>query len=211
MKCLVYTLLAFVMIIASGCGSTRLPPRITEADRARITPLDLTVGVERYQYPAHSKALQKNLRQTKLFTNVDSVYNLSLNADLYVEVEEHLYEPAIIPCISFFTLGIIPNTVTAEAGEVISFISKKDPTRKVRVEYRYESKSVLGWAGLFLNLSPNWSINQKADKRYVDGLALAISKKSEAILQLIEEEKRPNHGLESTSAPPAAGTLETHP
>jgi len=30
-------------------------------------------------------------------------------------------------------------------------------------------------------------------------------------LQILKNDENPNHGLESTSAPPAAGTLETHP
>ena len=181
-----YTIILILgMLMVSSCASSRLPPPLSATEQGQIMPLDLSVGIEPYQYPVYSDELRNDLRNTKLFEAVELKGKMKESPDLVAYVEKPIYGTASIrPCLSLITLGIIPTTVTEQHGEVFSFSSPEDPSRIVRVEFTYESATRLGWLALFMNLSPNWSFNPQSSHRYRDGLALAISTNAAAIKKL---------------------------
>ena len=182
-------ILIFGVALTSGCASSRLPPRLSAVDQKRITPLNVTVSVEPYEYQVYSDSLKTDLHNTKLFKAVDYRHNLSTPPDLVVNVEERIHGTAAIPCLAALTLGIVPCIVQEEWGQVFSFSPPDDPSKRVRVEFRYESATVLGWAGLFLNLSPGWSSDPHSSQRYLNGLALAISTNAATIDALMRDDK----------------------
>jgi hypothetical protein len=178
-------ILLLVMVMASGCASSRLPSPLSAADHGQIKPLNLTVGIEPYPYPAYPDKLRSDLRKTKLFKAVDLRSNMKERPDLVAYVEEPICGTASMrPCLTWVTLGLIPTAVTEQHGEVFSFGFPDDPSGKVRVEFTYESTTLLGWLALFMNLSPNWSFNPPSTRRYLDGLARAISTNATAIKEL---------------------------
>ena len=186
------------MLMASGCASSRLPPPLSATDLEQIKPLDLSVGIEPYQYPVYPDKLRNDLRNTKLFESVELKGKMKERPDVIAKVEKPIYGTASIrPCLSLITLGIIPTTVIEQHGEVFSFCSPDDPSRIVRVEFTYESATKLGWLALFLNLSPNWRINPESSHRYIDGLALAISTNAAAINELKAHNERPNKAFQA--------------
>ena len=173
------------MLMASGCGSSRLPTPLSAAEYDQIKPMNLTIGIEPYPYPAYPDKLRSDLRNTKLFKAVDLSSKMKERPDLVANVEESIHGTASMrPCLTLITLGIIPTAVTEQHGEVFSLGSPDNPSRKVRVEFTYESTTMLGWLALFMNLSPNWSFNPQLTHRYIDGLALAISTNATVIKKL---------------------------
>ena len=190
------------ILLVAGCATTRLPPALSAADMARIQRSGMTVGVEEYRYPVYTDSLIADLRKTGLFGSVDRRWDLPVRPDVVATVEEPIHGTASLrPLLTLVTLGIIPTTIVERHGQVFSLVSPDRPTESVRISYTYESESVLGWVALFLNLSPNWSLNPSANRRYLDGLALAISTNSPALDALRNSERKPE--------PPHAGDVST--
>jgi len=84
-----------------------------------------------------------------------------------------------------------PSPCTAMIGHVVETLSELKPYGYISVnDKRISAKSILG---------------------FIPSGVLVEIKDVENDSVIVEEIKGHNHGLESTSAPPAAGTLETHP
>lgn len=150
------------------------------------TELPFNVAVEKYQYPAYSEELETNLSNTKMFKSVESVNQIS-KPDLVAKVEDRIYGTANIPVLTFITLGIVPTIIKENHGNSFSISSPDNPNEKVMITFRYRSTTVGGWAGLFMNLHPDWWMCPKSSKRYLDSLAYEIAVKSKNIKTLADK------------------------
>lgn len=176
-------LFVIVAFALSGCAASRLPERLPESSMQIIqsSELPFSVAVEKYKYPVYSEGLETNLSNTKIFKMVENANQIS-KPDLVAKVENRIYGTAcVIPWLTFITLGIVPTIVKENHGNAFSLSSPDHPNDKVMITFRYRSTTVLGWAGLFLNLHPDWWLCPKSSKRYLDSLAYEIAIKSEKI------------------------------
>lgn len=208
----VYGLIGMLMIgslLSGGCYASRLPPSLSAAEREQIHPLGFTVAVDEEYYqstvtgnrehheehrtkcPAYPESLKNDLRGTMLFKDVDLSNKLPANPDLVASVKEPVYGSTVIPLFTILTLGIIPTFTTERHGQVFAFARPADPAKTLRVEYTYESTSVLGWYAVYLRRSPDWSGDSRCSQRYLDRLALAISTNAAAIRNLVNRNREP--------------------
>ena len=185
-------MLLAVTFLAEGCVSTCLPPPITRAKKqmTALSQLGLVVGVEEYRFPAYSDQLVPVLQRTGMFREVDHLRNLS-SVDLVVRVEDRIGHANPIPWIPFITLGIVPLIVQDQYGVSFSFSAMGGRQKKVRVEYRYQTTSIMGWVAVPLNLLPAWTAREvESSTRFLDHLSFIIAERVHAIKALADGSKR---------------------
>lgn len=187
---------ATLLVLQCGCATTRLPPRLSESERAILSEarqFNVVVAVQEYKYPVYSTRLIRDLRSTGLFKTVKHAEDLR-GVDFLVRVEDTVYGTACIPLLTGITLGIIPTTVQEEHGNDFSIEPwfAMENKAKVRIPFRYSTESVLGWKALFLNFSPNWSLGpHNRTARYRDRFKLFLLK-NKALMDMIKKKTDPS-------------------
>jgi hypothetical protein len=188
----------YLIIIAFtlfGCASSKLPQKLSESEMQKIqsTELPYNIAVEEYQYPVYSDKLKTHLNNAKMFKIVEYTIveytNQTPPPTLIAKVEDRIYGTACFPLLTFITLGIVPTIVEENHGDSFSLSSPGNPNDKVMITFRYRSTSILGWAGLFLNLHPDWWLSPESSNRYSDSLSYAIAIKAENIKALVGKRK----------------------
>jgi hypothetical protein len=176
-------LLVTIVTFGGGCASSTLPPALsaTEKIRLKTAPMAFTVGVETYKFPAYSDALVKALRNTGVFVRVDHLERFSSPPALVARVEREIYGSSAIPLWTLLTLGLVPTTTEENFGYSFSLSRPGLESRQIPVEYSYRGRTTLGWEGLFLRLSPNYSIDPENSQQFRGRLALAILDHEDAI------------------------------
>jgi len=125
----------------------------------------------------------------------------------------------IILVIMLIALASV-NLVVAQDAEQAPAQEEQEEEASYLEYYTWEIvSSLVPIAFLFVFLYVVIRIATKRNRPYQQRLmehTEKIEQKYDRIIDLLEEivkkeNKIPNHGLESTSAPPEAGTLETHP
>jgi hypothetical protein len=139
--------LVLLLLVCSGCASMVLPPK---TPHPAIT-IDQAVDVESDHFPAYSRSLQKSLENTGIFAEVRAG-DARGSAPYVVRVNRHVHGNAVIPFLTFISLGIIPTVTEEEFGESL-FLDHAGKT--TAIDATWKGKTVLGWAALILNLSPN--------------------------------------------------------
>jgi len=205
-SCPVLVLLS-LLVLQSGCGTTRLPPRLSSSERAILSEarqFPVIVAVQEYKYPVYSKKLIRDLRATGLFKSVLKAEDLR-GVDLLARVEDAVYGTACIPLLTGITLGIIPTTVQEEWGNDFSIEHMYSMGDKVRIPYRYSTESVLGWKALFLNFLPNWSIvPHDRTSRGRDRFKLYLLK-NEELMKMIQKKTEPSAAPLPSEGVPSEG------
>jgi len=189
--------------LAGGCASSSLPPRITPEQRALLqsTRIDVTVGVEDYQFPVYSEGLAKALGKTHLFTRVDRLANFTTPPDFVARVEETIYGSATIPVLTGLSLGIIPTTVNEMHGYSFSLSRPGVAAPRVPIRFAYKGPTTLGWWAVVLNLLPNRTMRDvDSHPRFIESFAWEIATKRDAIESL--KSKTPNKSLQPTATTP---------
>jgi hypothetical protein len=187
----IFAVNCLIIIIAfalSGCAASRLPERLPESSMQIIQSVEFpfSIAVEKYKYPVYSEELKTNLSNTKNFKMVENANQIS-KSDLVAKVEDRIYGTACIPWLTFITLGIVPTIAKENHGDSFSLSSPDNPNNKVMITFRYRSTTVLGWAGLFLNLHPDWWMCPKSSNRYLDSLSYEIAIKEKKIKALADK------------------------
>ena len=169
-------LLVTMATFGGGCASTALPPVLSATEKATLKTarMEFTVGVETYTYPAYSDALVKALRDTGLFVRVDHLERFSRPPALVARVERQIYGDSAIPIWTFLTLGLVPTKTEESFGYAFSLSRPGQEEHRIPVEYSYRGRTTLGWEGLFLRLTPNYSADPERSPRFRGRLALAI-------------------------------------
>ncbi|MDB6066947.1 MAG: hypothetical protein JWR26_3155 [Pedosphaera sp.] len=173
-------LLVIMAVLGGGCvgvASSTLPPPLSATQKVRLKTarLPLTVGVERYKYPAYSDALVKALRNTGVFVRVDHLERFSSPPSLVARVERQISGSTVIPILTLLTFGIIPTTADETYGYAFSLGTPGREPQRVPVEYSYQGRVTLGWVSVFLWLTPGHStFNPEHNRRFRGRLALAI-------------------------------------
>jgi hypothetical protein len=129
------------------------------------------------------------LRKTKLFDAVDYPERLPRSPSVMAQWEYTPYGTATIPVYTLLTFGVIPTTVREPLSFGCTFYSPRHPERGVNVEYRYDSRTTLGWLAPLLAFSPNvvmvpWQPDEH--RRFYQRLRLAILDQAEEIRKLAE-------------------------
>jgi len=196
-------LLITLLVLQCGCAATRLPPRLSESERAILSEarqFPVVIAIQEYKYPAYSERLIRDLRSTGLFKTVKQAEDIR-GVDFLARVEDTVYGTACIPLLTGITLGIIPTTVQEEHGNDFSIEPVFFMGNKVRIPYRYSTESVLGWKALFLNFSPNWSlVSHDRTSRYRDRFALSLLE-NKALMEMIKKKTEPSTEGDGKPAP----------
>ena len=169
--------------LLKGCASEQrpLPLNASEETQLEARALGLSLGVEPSTPPVYAENLLHALRQTGLFRDVQPAENIQ-TPDLFARVERPIYGNAVIPILTFVTLGLIPTVTEDEHGHSFSLRSPTSSAERVMVEYVHRGYTVLGWVAGFLNLFPQWTgDNVRHDPRFQDRLKLAILTKTREI------------------------------
>lgn len=182
-----------LLILQSGCATSRLPERLSPSECAFLNDarqFPVVIAVQEYKYPVYSKKLIRDLRSTGLFEEVQQADDLD-GVDFIARVEDTVYGTAVIPILTFLSLGIIPTIVQEEHGNDFSIEPVFTMADKVRIPYRYSTESILGWKALFLNVSPNWSLAHDKTSRYRDRFALSLLK-NKALMGMLKKKTEPS-------------------
>lgn len=170
---------AALLVHLTGCagfvGST-LPPKISPAERQSIktVKLPMTVGVIRGKPGAD--LVRSQLQRIRLFDRVDFADQLP-HPDLIAEFEQVPYGTSAIPFVTMLSLGIIPSTIKEPIGFACSFHPPASPEQKLKVEYSFDSKTILGWVTLPLVVIPGWVFpypSVETRDRFLDHFKLAM-------------------------------------
>jgi hypothetical protein len=169
-------LLVTIATFGGGYANSTLPPDLSATEKATLKTarMAFTVGVETYKFPAYSDALVKALRNTGLFVRVDHLERFSSPPALVARVKREIYGSSAIPLWTLLTLGLVPTKTEESFGYAFSLSRPGLESRRIPVEYSYRGRTTLGWEGLFLRLSPNYSIDPESSQRFRGRLALAI-------------------------------------
>lgn len=161
-----YALIPLALLL-SGCASMVLPPKTPDT----TLRIDQQIYVEPYRYPAYSRSLHKALEGADIFTEVRT--GESRDPEPYVaRVNRRVHGNAVIPFLTFISLGIIPTITEEEFGESFFLVHEKNTHD---IEATWKGKTVLGWAALILNVSPNRTFgNPERSRRYDSWLGSKI-------------------------------------
>ena len=183
--------LVLLALFALGCGSTRLPAKLSSGERQRVEAarLPLTVGVE----PSRSTGdLVRFLRETGLFATVEPLEGLAASPDLVVHFEERcsFHRGGFIPLLPILTLGVVPQWGRFELGYAFSFRSPLEVGEPVLIGCgEAKGTMVVGWLGIPLNVLPGWTLQDpEKSPRFYNRLALAIAEREDDILRLARRE-----------------------
>lgn len=169
-------------LVVGGCvgwGSAALPPKLSEAERARIAGahVPMTVGVERCDAPVYSESLRDALRRTGIFDRVDDLERFDEPPSLVARVERRVHGTAVVPLWTLLTFGIVPTSVEETAGWSFSLGAPERPGERVRIECVHTGRTTLGWIAVFEAADPDRTIVPFAptdSARFRERLALAI-------------------------------------
>lgn len=190
MRCLAHLSTAVVLAgLLGACGTMKLPPRLTPAERASVeaTRFDAVVGVAPYDIAHTRKDIRAVVRDTGLFTRVELVEDLDAPPDLLVKVHRLHGGTAIIPLLTIVTLGILPTFFEEAIGYELIFLTP-ERDRALSVGYRFE-----GWAGLGvlsspLNLLPGWGHpTARPPERLGERFAVELAARADEIRALLRE------------------------
>jgi hypothetical protein len=178
------TLLGGTLLAAScsGCFTVHIPPPLTTEQQVQVAASgfpSVVVGIEytgadpavrsrqslqtddpeflRASEPERAgESLLRGLRATRLFKEVDYTGRLQSSPDLIAVPRPFRSLPFHETWIWFFTLGLIPDCVTATRGYVFSL---RVPSRPEAVEVEALSRDLacMGWCALVLNPFPSWA------------------------------------------------------
>ncbi|HEX6903293.1 MAG TPA: hypothetical protein VF789_26490 [Thermoanaerobaculia bacterium] len=188
MKSFGIVILLSLSLLAGGCASVKIPPKLTPAERdlVQATKIHAVVGVQTDEYPVYSNKLADALRRTGLFDEVALIDDLQREPDLIATVEKHVYGAPGIPVFALLTFGVIPSSAEETHGYVFSLRPARTGAAPVLLDVRYSGKTTLGWVALLMNLSTQRTIKDpyKTD-RLNDTLKAAIAKRAGEIQALI--------------------------
>ena len=161
-------------LLLASCASTKLPPKLSQAESERLKelPLPYTVGVARDNDSLYSDRLTKVLEQTGVFTKVAPLDSYKKAPDLIATVEEHVYGTSMIPVGYLLTFGVIPSIVEERHGEIFSLAPPKHWKKRVIVDASYKGSTTLGWAAPGVALSPDYCLKKPdQSKRFREMIA----------------------------------------
>jgi hypothetical protein len=180
-----------LMILAlgfAGCGSSALPPQLTEEQLRAIvtTRFKATVGVEAFKFPVYSETLIARLRQTQLFERVDALEAFETPPTFVARVDRTVYGHAGIPFWTIISLGGVPTTVEEEHGHVFSLMPFATRSPKISIDFRYRGPSTLGWAALYKGLFVRDQTlgDSRKHKRFIQSLAWHVVRHEQEISRL---------------------------
>ncbi len=160
-----------------GCSTSRLPPLLAGADLKAIQNLkfNVSVGVERYKFPAYSEHLLSVLRDLNVF-NVVEYSDKEIHFDLLVKVESELYGEPVIPLFTIISLGLIPTIVDESYGVIFSIKSGNSQIERNFIFAEYRDTAILGWIALPMRLLPQYSGNDSPEvsMRYKNFIKLKL-------------------------------------
>jgi hypothetical protein len=208
---LVLVFLVFVVGWTTGaCSSEPLPPKPTEDEMAlvRATHFDTTVAVLPTNPPIYGESFTEILQRTELFNGVGTLEQFP-DAGLTVRVEGSGAGTATIPIFTFISGGLIPTIVEETWGTLFSLapntlpegaglapstpVLLHQPNHQVRgqgpvvVDFVYGGDTILGWASIIYNLSPDRTREDPEEtERFRDTLSLEIVRHADGIQRLIE-------------------------
>ena len=169
--------------LLKGCASEQRPLPLNTSEETLLGSkgFGLSLGVEPSTPPVYAQSLLHALQQTGLFHEVQPAGKTQA-PDLLVRVERPISGNAVIPILSFLTLGLIPTVTEEEHGYSFSLRSPKSSERVVTVEYVHRGYTVLGWVAGILNLFPQWTGDGvRDDPHFKERLKLAILTKAQDI------------------------------
>jgi hypothetical protein len=148
-----------VVLLLTSCASSALPPALSKAERATLSerPLPYTVGVETYKYSIYSDKLAEALKASGAFRQAGLLSELEDEPDWIATVEDTVHGTAVIPAITFATLGLVPTMVKERHGFKFSLAPALDRKRKTMVDATYSGLTTLGWAAIPINLLPGYT------------------------------------------------------
>jgi hypothetical protein len=180
-KRIVILALVLVFVVAwitGACSSGPLPPKPTEDEMAlvRATHFDTTVAVLSTNPPIYGESFTEILQRTELFDGVGTLEQFP-GARLTVRVKGSGAGTATIPIFTFISGGLIPTVVGESWGILFSLAPNTSPEAEglapsapvlqlqpnhqvkwggpVVVDFVYGGDTVLGWAAIIYNLSPD--------------------------------------------------------
>ena len=158
----------FLTLLLSGCVSQTLPPKVPESS----LKIDNAISIKPHQHPVYSESLQAAIEGTEIFTQVTT----NDTSDTTAKVNRQVHGSAVIPLLTILSLGIIPTTVEEEFGKSFILVHRG---KTHEIEATWNGNTILGWAALPMNLSPNRTMgNPEKHPRFA---AFLRSKIAEAI------------------------------
>lgn len=142
-------LFLLLSVLLSGCASVVLPPKTPNTAFQVTEP----VRVEPYRYPAYRESLHEALERSEVFSEVRSG-DAPGSAPYLAKVHRQVHGSAVIPLLTFVSLGLIPTVTEEEFGESFHLVHDG---KTHEIEATWKGRSVLGWVALILNVSPDRS------------------------------------------------------
>ena len=148
-----------VLCMLAGCVSAPLAPRLTAAQSKRLSelPLPYSVGVAPYMHPVYSEGLTAALKASGVFSRVKPLGDFTRPPDLIATVEKSVHGTAVIPALTFITVGVVPTVVEEDHGFVFSLAPSSRKSQKTIVDASYCGTSTLGWAALGIRALPDYT------------------------------------------------------
>ena len=175
--------------LLGACGTMKLPPRLTPAERATVetTRFDAVVGVVPYDIAHTRKDIRAVVRDTGLFSRVEMVEDLSEPPDLLVKVHRLHGGRSVIPLLTIVSLGILPTFFEDAIGYELIFLTP-DRDRAISVDYRFEGKNGIGILSAPLNLLPGWDHpTARPPERLGERFAVELAERADEIRALLRE------------------------
>ena len=194
---------AGLMMILSTCviygcvayqfRSEFLPLAENEARKAMLQ--NLVLGIERPSDKAQLYDLEKflnSLRESHTFRVVDYVERVS-STDLvltsFASKGTNPYHACLLgfegQLLTFATVGLLPQICKADHEVSFDLYSPKNQQQRKTISFRYQTRSVLGWAALLYLPSSNWSAKPLKDE-YSTLLKSGFYRQANDIQQLLK-------------------------
>lgn len=176
--------------LLSGCvgaGCSELPPQLSEIEAhiAEGPALGLSVGVERYRWPAYSDSLLKALRFSAVFCRVAPLDEFTQPPDLIARVQEEIYGTAVFPILTLISFGLIPHTSEEAHGESFSLTPPSGSNDGCDIRYVYRGETTLGWWALLKSIHPDFTRSDpERSERYRLRLRYELLRRREALLAI---------------------------
>jgi hypothetical protein len=153
------SVLALPLCFLASCASSSLPPRLTASEAGSLSelPLAYSVGVVPCEQPVYSDHLTAALKASGVFKKVAPISEISGTPDFVAVVEERVHGSAVIPALTFASVGVIPSVVDENHGLVFSLAPSSRRAQKTMVDASYSGITTLGWAALAVNVSPDFT------------------------------------------------------
>jgi hypothetical protein len=194
---------AGLMLILSTCGiygcvayqfRSEFPP-LAENEPHKAMFQDLALGIERPSGKAQMYDLEKflnDLRQSQIFRAVDYVEKIS-TTDLvltsFASKGTNPYHACLLgfegQLLTYATFGLLPQICKADHEVSFDLYSPKNQQQKKTISFRYQTRSVLGWAALFYLPSSDWSAKPLKDE-FATLLRSGFDRQANDIQQLLK-------------------------